>query len=196
MANLLEIAELAWDQMFPKPSVEAKINFEEFVATAKSEYAYQTLLAYWNEKQREGEMAVPGFLLAEIEKKVEDNEIDISDLNVFRSLPQEVWLQNIGGINCTCKYIKSTVNNSQLMADDDSLGDNARTYYVLGNKIKFPNGAHKKSLPIIYANMGENVDGRIEVDDAIGSLVRTKLIEIYGGKIAKEDKTENSNSDN
>jgi hypothetical protein len=43
--------------------------------------------------------------------------------------------------------------------------------------------------------MGENVDGDIEIDDAIAAIVRTRLNEIYLGKIPKEDITNNSSSD-
>ncbi len=82
---------------------------------------------------------------------------------------------------------------SQLMCEDDSLGDDAKTYFVVGKVIKFPNGTHKTPLPIIYANNGEKVNGQIEVDDAIGGIVRTRLIEIYGGKIGKEDKSNDLN---
>lgn len=123
-----------------------------------------------------------------------NNEADISGLNVFEGFPSEIWLQNIGGINCECKYIKSTVNRSQLLCDDDSLPETARTYYVVKNKIKFPNGVHSNKLPIIYAGMGEGIDGDIDIDDAIASLVRQRLIDIYLGKIAKEDVTNNSDS--
>lgn len=196
MADLKEISELAWRQLFPNPGDESAITREEFIATAKSEYAFQTLLNYWNTKNLEGEYSVPSHLLEEKELEVVNDEIDISKLNVFKSLPFDVWLQNIGGINCSdCKYVKSTVNHSQLLCDDDGLGDSDKTYYVLREKIKFPKGTHKSKLPVIYANMGENVNEEIVVDDAIGGIVRSKLIEIYGGKTGKEDKTNNSASE-
>lgn len=195
MANLRSIAELAWRQMFPNPSDETKLKKEDFIATARSEYAYQMLLFYWNEKQREGYWNIPSYLLTEVEKDIVNDEMDISDLKILFSLPQEIWLQNIGGIKCECQYVKSDVNKSQLLCDDDSLGDDVRTYYTIGKKIKFPQGVHADKLTIIYANNGNAIDDNIEVDDAVAGIVRRSLIEIYTGKTGQEDKTNNSNSD-
>ena len=194
MANLLETSNLAWLQLYPNPSDETAVSREEFIATAKTEFAYQQLLMVWKEKNDEGYFEIPSYLSSEIELPVTNNEMDISGLKILRSLPQEIWLQNIGGITCKCKYVKSTVNLSQLLCDDDSLDDAARPYYVIGKKIKFPKGVHKTPLPIIYANNGIDIDGRIEIDDAIAGIVRTRLVEIYGGKTGIEDKTNNTNS--
>lgn len=196
MANLLEISDLAWSQLYPKGSDNSAISKEEFIATAKTEFAYQMLLMVWKEKRDEGFFNVPSYLSTEVEKEVVKGEMDIADLQILKSLPQEVWLQNIGGLNCSCKYVKSTINLTQLLCDDDSMGDDVRTYIVIGKKIHFPLGVHKSPLTIIYANSGKDVDGRIEVDDAIGGVVRTRLIEIYGGKTGPEDETNNENSGN
>lgn len=195
MANLLEIAEVSWKQLFPNPTDENAISKEEFIATAKTEYATQMWIQAKNEKNSEGYFNIPSYLLTEAELEVKNNEMDISSLKILRGLPEEMWLQNIGGIVCDCSYVKSNINLAQLMCDDDSLGDNFRTYYVVGNKIKFPKGTHSTKLPIIYANNGERVDNNIEIDDAIGGIVRRMLIEIYGGKIGKEDTSNNSRSD-
>jgi hypothetical protein len=43
--------------------------------------------------------------------------------------------------------------------------------------------------------MGENVDEDIEIDDTIAAIIRSRLNEIYLGKIPKEDVTNNSSSD-
>lgn len=196
MANLLEIAELAWMQLYPHPQTGAAVTKEEFIATAKTEYAYQMLLMIWKEKRDEGYSEVPGYMSVSVDKDVVDGKMDISDLEIFRSLPQEAWLQNIGGIECKCKYVKTTVNLAQLLCDDDSLGDDVKTYLVLSKEIIFPLGVHKSPLTIIYANKGKGVDGRIEVDDAIGGIVRSRLVEIYGGKTGPEDETENENASN
>lgn len=194
--NLNEIAELSYNQLFPKGGDESSIDKVEFQRTAFAEFSYLTWLAFLNEKNQEGYAEVPSYLLSEVEKEVVNNEMDISDLKILRSLPQEVWLQNLGGLSCKCEYVKSTINLSQALCDDDSMGDNVRTYYVVGNKIRFPKGVHTSPLPITFANMGNGVNGYIEIDDAIGGIVRTRLIEIYGGKIGAEDKTNNSNSTN
>lgn len=191
--NLNEIANLSYNQIFPNASDETSINKVEFRRTALAEFAYQTLLMAWTEKRNDGYFNVPSYLLNEQEMDVVNDEIDLSGLKILKSLPSEVWLQNIGGLNCECKYIKSDLNLTQLMCDDDSLDDTHRTYFVLGKKIKFPKGVHSDKLTIIYANSGEDADGKIEVDEAIASIVRAKLNEIYGGKVGKEDVTNNQN---
>lgn len=193
MANLLSIAELAWKQLFPEGSDETKVKKEQFIADSKTEYAYQLWAKILADKREEGQIDIPSYLLSEKELEVTDNVMDLTGLKIMRSLPFEIWLQNVGGINCECRYIKSTINLSQVLCDDDSIGDNDRTYYPVGKKIKFPRGTHSKKLTIIYANNGELVDDQIEVDDAIGGLVRRSLIELYGGKVGKQDETNNSN---
>lgn len=192
LSNLLSIAEQAFLQIFPNAGDETLVTREQFIATAKQMYAYEMLLYYWNERNREGEFVMPSHLLSEVELEVVDNKMDISSLNVFRSLPSDLWLQNIGGLDCKCKYVKSDVNMSQLMCGDDSLGD-VKTYIPLSKKIIFPDGVHANKLTLIYANMGETTDEKVEVDDALGAIVRTRLIELYAGKIGSEDKTNNTN---
>ena len=134
--NLKEIAALSHSQIFPGAGLKAAINVVEFERTAVAEWAYQTLLMAWKEKNDEGYFDVPSYLLTEVEKDVVDGEMDISDLKYFKSLPQEVWLQQIGELNCDCQYVKSTVNLNQLLCNDDSLPDSAKTYYIIGKKIK------------------------------------------------------------
>lgn len=193
MANLLSIAEQAWRQLFPGPSDEVKVKKEEFIATAKTEYALQLWTKLMAEKREEGYFNVPSYLLSEAELPVENDVMDISSLKIMRSIPWETWLANVGGINCECPYVKTTFNMAQILCDDDSLPDNARTYYAVGKKVKFPKGVHKTPLPITYANSGEKIDGSIEVEDSIAGMVRRTLIEIYGGKIGTQDVTNNTN---
>ncbi|HJY23304.1 MAG TPA: hypothetical protein VJ279_10485 [Hanamia sp.] len=194
--NINEVAELVWRQLQPTSGSDTAISLEEFKSSAKAEFAYQTLLMVWREKREEGFYTVPGYLLKDAEKDIVNNEMDISDLQYFKSLPNEVWLQDIGGLNCDCKYVKSTVNHSKLLCDDDSMDDGTRTFFVMGSKIKFPQGTHKNKLKIIYADKGGDLDGNIDVDDAIAALVRERLIGLYGGKIGVNDETNNENKTN
>lgn len=194
MANLKSIAEQAYLQCFPNRNDETDISLEEFIETAKNEYAYQFLLWYWKEKNTEGFFNIPGNLSSEEEFEVIDNEIDITHLEIMSRLPNDLWLQNIGGLTCDCKYVKSNINQTQLLQDDDSMGGLIKPYLIVGRKIKFPQGTHKNKLLIIYANSGRGLNDWIEVDDAIGSLVRNRLIEIFLGKIMPEDKTNTSSS--
>lgn len=195
MSNLLEVCELAWRQLFPAGSDETKIKKEEFIASGRSEFAYQLWLKILADKREDGAVEIPSYLLVEKELEIVNNVMDISGLKIMRSIPWETWLQKIGPMDCECRYVKSTLNLSQVLCDDDSLADGDKTFYAVGKKIKFPLGVHKSPLPITYVSAGEKIEDTVEVDDAIAGLVRRTLIELYAGKIGAEDKTNNTNSD-
>lgn len=194
MANLKSVAEQAWNQLFPRPGDEEAVDKEDFVATAKGEFAYQLWKKIKEDKILYGECDIPSYLLSETELEVVNDEMDISGLKIMRSIDQELWLQNIGGIGCECNYVKSTLNQTKMYCDDDSLADDAKPYYPQGKKIKFTKGVHKTPLPITYANQGEDINDKIEIDDAIAGIIRRELINIYGGKIGQEDKQNDSDS--
>lgn len=194
MANLNSISELFWRQMFPNPNDETSISLPEVIETAKSEYAYQFLLLYWKEKAMEGVFNIPADLSTEMEFDVVDNEIDISGLDIMSRLPGDMWLQNVGGLTSECNYVKSNINQIQLLKDDDSLPEDYKPYLIVGKKIKFPKGTHTTPISVIVANSGKEIDGEIEVSDEIGAMVRRGLAEIYLAKINPQDKTNNSNS--
>jgi hypothetical protein len=190
--DLREVAELSWSKIFPQGANNTAVSKEEFIRTAYSQFAFFTLQMAWKDRA-EDYYEVPSYLLTEVEKEIANNEMDISDLKYFKSLPIETWLVNIGGIGCHCKYVKSTLNLSQLLCEDDSLDDATRTYFLLGKKIVFPKGTHKSPLKIIYANMGAGVDGSIECDESVASLILDKLDFLYLGKVAKADTSNNNN---
>lgn len=192
MANLLSVAELTWRSIYPEPRERTAITLEEFVATAKMEYATAMWLYRQEQIALEGWFDFTSGLLTEAEIEVVEGVADISSLKFLSVLPGEIWLQNVGGA-CECRYIKTTMNLHQLLCDDDSLSETDYLYYVQGKKIKFPKGTHKKTLPIVYANTGIDLDAEgIEVDDYVASKVRTKLLQLYGGRVP-EDVTNNQN---
>lgn len=196
MANLLEIANLSWETIYPLGTDEVAISRESFISSAKLEYAYQFLLWFWKEKREEGMFNMPANLLRESEPiKVIDNEIDISELDIMSRLPNDLWLSKIGKLTDECTYVKSNVNQSQLLKNDDSLPDIYKPYVLLGNKIIFPQGTFSNEITLIYAGSGQDLDDNIEVDDAIGAIVRTRLQEIYGRPMPI-DKTNNTNPNN
>lgn len=195
MASLFTIANLSFRKCFPNPSDETDLEVEDFIESAKSIYSYQMLLFYWKQKSEEGEFMLPSNLWQESELTVKDGRADISKLNIFSSLPSDAWLSNVGGLGCSCKYVKSDVNRYQLLCDDDSLGDDVRLYIPVGNEIRFPQGVHTNPIKIIHASLGSNIEEDIEIDDALAAVVRDKLDEMYLGRIAKEDVTNNSNSE-
>lgn len=194
MASLFTIAELSFRKCFPNPSDDTDLEVEDFIESAKSIYSYQMLLFYWKQRDEEGEFSLPSNLLQESEIDVVDNKADISKLSIFNSLPNNLWLVNVGGFGCACHYVKSDVNKTQLLCGDDSLDDNARTYVPIGKQIWFPKGVHTSPLKIIHASLGENINEDIEIDDALAAIVRDKLDDMYVGKTPPEDVTNNSNS--
>lgn len=193
MASLFSIANLSFRKCFPNPSDDTDLEVEDFIESAKAIYSYQMLLFYWKQRNEEGEFNLPSNLLQESEIDVVNNKADISKLSIFNSLPNDLWLVNIGGLGCECHYVKSDVNKSQLLCDDDSLSDNSRIYIPVGKEIRFPQGVHKTPIKIIHASLGENIDEDIEIDDALAAVVRDKLDDMYLGRIANEDVTNNSN---
>jgi hypothetical protein len=193
MANLIEIAELAYNKIYPNPTIDTPIKLEEFIATAKSEFAYQ-IWRKSKEDKREDSYSLPSYLVSMDELTVVDNKASIKHLKPLKSLDFDQWLVNIGGLECKCVYIKSDVNMAQLMCDDDSIG-NAKRYIPIKDQILFPNGTHANTLPILYVSNGIKIDNYIEVDDGIGALVRRHLLEFYGQKVP-EDVTKNSNPNN
>ena len=190
--DLREVAELSWSKIFPQGGSSTRVSKEEFIRVAYSQFALQTLLMAWKDRA-EDYYEVPAYLLAEVDKDIVNNEMDISDLKYFKSLPMETWLLNIGGIGCECKYVKSTANLSSLLSEDDSLDDSVRTYYAVGKKLVFPKGTHKSPLKIIYANMGADVDGSIEVSEDIAAIILEKLDALYLGKVPAADVTNDQN---
>lgn len=191
--NLFEISELVWRQV-TGGNDETKLLLEEVDAAARLEYAWQMLQMAWRDKAQEGEWAIPSYISREAEVEVVNNEADISKLPVLNSIPAEMFIQQVGDL-CGCSYTKTTINNAQLFCDDDSLPENEKTYFLIGDKIKFPKGVYSEKVPIIYANDGSDLDSKtVQVDDAIGALVRQSLLNSYLGKQVAQDVTNNSNS--
>lgn len=191
--DLRLIGELAYRQFHGDGSDENSLEVEDFIETAKALYATEVMLQAFRERREDGSYNIPGYITKQVELDVKNKEVDISDLKIIRAVPNEMWLINIGGLTCECKYIKSNIVQRELMCGDDSLPDDSKPYYILDKKIVFPEGTHANKLPIIYADNGSDLDDSLEVDDALAGIVRQRLNEVYGGKMGKEDKTNNSN---
>lgn len=195
MSNLLEIASLAWQQLYPNPTDETAVSREEFITTAKVQYPLMMWVQARNTKNQDGEFEVPTNILAQSEPlSIVDNEMDISSLKILRGLPNEMWLVNLGGLTCECQYVKTTANKASIFCDvEDGLSDLTKTYLVVGDRVIFPKGTHADKLPILYASNGIENDGMYEVDDVVGAMIQDKLIQIYGGKTGQEDTNNNGN---
>lgn len=181
---------MEYRKLFPNPSDESALKKEDFISSAKTVYA----AAVWirvKENKRSGEpYEIPSVLLETSEELiVRDGVIDTSQLKALTSLPDELWLQGVIG-DC---YMKTSFNLWKTLKDDDSQPDSIKPYYPLGKKVVFPLGANSPKLSIVYAKLGSTIDGDVEVEGSLGQIIRDKLAEMYGGKIGKEDKTNNSN---
>lgn len=196
MATINSIAELAYRQVFPNPSIQNATHLGEFIATAKLLFADRTFYD-WKEKMATvGEYDIPSSLLVPVELDVVNNRIDIKGLKIMRGIGgSETWIKAVGGINCDCDYVKHTLNTAQILCTDEYDG-NMKPYIPFSNYILFPKGLHNdaKKIEITYVSDGTSIDDSIQVDDVIGSWVRQKLVDMYLGKHEKEDKTNNNNS--
>lgn len=192
--DLRTIGELAYRQLFPNPGDETALEVEDFIETAKALYAAEIMLQIWRERREGGTWLLPSYLVKQADIGINDDVADLKDLKILKALPDEIWLVNIGGLTCKCKYVKSTLYQTELLCGDDSMPDDTKTYFVVGTRIHFPRGTHAKTLPIIYADNGSSIDESIEVEEGIAGLVRVRLTELYTGKTGKEDTTNNSNS--
>ncbi|MEO6638045.1 MAG: hypothetical protein ABIN25_07195 [Ginsengibacter sp.] len=191
------ISELAFRAIFPNPGDETSVTRQEFLAAAKLQYAYQYLLLYWKMRREEGYFTMPSHLLVQESFEVINNEVDISCIKTFRAIGDDAFLISVGGLTCSCTYVKTNVNRKLLLCDDNSLPDGERTFLVLGKKIIFPKGAHTSPIEIIYASTGDNLKDDTEVEESVGAMVYEKLLELYGrNKLGLEDVTNNSSSQN
>jgi len=192
MASLKEIAAIAYDQVYPNADQNAAIQVEHFIQTALTRYAFELFLTSKELKRVDGEWEIPDVLLREATLNIENNEADLSGLKIFTSFDGGKWISMVGDFGCDCGYIKHSVNLANILCNDEYDG-NKKTYVPIGRKLKFPKGVHGNTVPIIYASSGEDVDGDIEVDDAIGDRVGEYLWKRFSGRIP-EDRTQNSNT--
>lgn len=191
MADLKSISQVNYDQIYPNATSQTSVKVEHLIEEAKIRYAWELFRISKETKRADGEWEIPSALWREATIEIKDNQADISELAIFRSLEGDTWIGNIGGIGSDCNYLRLTLNLSQSF--DDEYTGNSKPYTVVGNVIKFPKGTHKSSIPIIYATNGSDLDDEIPVDDAIGALVSDYLFKKFSGKLP-EDRSADSNS--
>lgn len=182
MGSLQSYAELAYRQVYPNPNDETNITLVEFIETAKGEYAYGVWEQNRADNYQMGENNIPPTLLTNIELTVDGKIADISHIKAMRSLPNNTWIQQIGEFDCDgCKYIIMDLNKYKLLCDDDSINEFQKIVIPVGKTLRFPNGTFEQDgkVQMIFANLGTDLDEELEIDDAIGSMVRRKLVDIY-----------------
>lgn len=191
MSDLKTIAQIAYDRLFPNANAQTPQKIEHFIEKAKIELAYQMWLISKQEKAADGEWEVPSTLLRIADLDIVDGQADLSGVAIFRSLQNGTWIQSIGGNGCN--YQRRSANLNQILTDDDYDG-NDKPYFEISDKLVFPKGAHGKTVQIIYASNGEDLDENIRVDDAIGGLLLNSLVQFYGQPVPIK-KTEDIQND-
>lgn len=192
MADLKEIAEVAYRQIFQNATAATSIKKEDFLSIARHRYAYEMFLMSKDLERLDGVFEIPTALLRKADLTVINGQIDISQLKIFRSFQGDLWLGRVGTGECDCSYVKHSVNISNILCDTDYHG-NSKPFVVIGDTIEFPQGTFAKTVPIIYASNGADVNGSIEVDDAVGDRVSEYLWKRYSNRLP-EDRTNNANT--
>lgn len=189
MASLYSIAELVWRQIHPRPGDETAVMKEEVIASAKIEYAGIMAIAAYQKRAVE-EFEVPSEIVdfATIKVDTEKGEADISDLQIIRGLPNDLWWIALTG---KCQYVKTTAASVHLF-DSDNTGK--VRVYATKNKLIFPEGVKETELNFVFAGSGQ-LDDYFEMSEELGYMVRDRLEKIYLGKVGKEDLTNNAASD-
>lgn len=196
MPTLQSIAEGVHKQFYPVQGDETAIKLPYFIDAAKAHYAYRI----WELNRAEnaqGEATVPPILLSPYTLTVKDKKANIKELQALRSLPHNTWLQSVGEFECEgCRYVVMDINKWKLLCDDKSRTKKTKAVVVVGDFLQFPDGTfdEKNEVDIIYANMGEGLDGTTTIDEAIGDLVRRYLLETFAKRFPA-DKTNDSNPD-
>lgn len=192
MASLNSIAELVYRQINPNFGDENGNLLAEYIASANLLYATQLWKINRDDNYREGQNSLPSNLLTPVTLEIVNNEVDLTDVPAFFSMPNNSWLQSLGGFECgICEYDIMDLNKYKLLCNDDSMV-NSKPAVIVGKKIKFPKGTYgkKDEIELIYA--GSSVNSDFEIDDVIGGMIRVSLFELYSKKFM-EDKTNNSN---
>lgn len=193
MPTLNEVCELVWRKVVPNGSAQSDTKRDEIIATGQLQYASSMWIRSKELEASDGYFEIPAGLLTEKEFPVNDNMIDLTDEPVLNSLGSNGWLQDVGGVGCDCKYIKSSLNEEKILKGDDSIG-NARTFFPVGKKIMFPRGTHNSKLKVTYVNNGSGLDAdEIMIDEYVGAKVMDKLMQLYGPHIPA-DHSADSNS--
>lgn len=193
--TLESIVQTVYDQVYPNGADDAAVSKIVMLEAARVSYVYRVWELNRADMNATGENNIPSNLLTEGELKVVNGEADITKLGALTSLPNISWIQSIGGFECgECKYILMDTNKYKLLCDDFSRKIGDKVVIPLRNKLKFPEGTFTTDgiVPIIYANMGKGVNGKTEINEALGYQVRMGLLKEFGVKFP-EDKTNDSN---
>jgi hypothetical protein len=196
LQTLKAITESVFEQIYPNSTDETPVDKDIFYIAARSSYAYYTWLNYLKAKNETGEKNVPSNLITPITLPIVDNKVDISNIGALTALPNNVWLQTVGGGDCgDCSYDIMDLNTWKKLCNDPSRNTNSKAVVVYSSQLQFKEGVFDGDTEVLieYASMGSEDLDDIYIDEAMGKIVRTDLLKEFSAKFA-EDKTNDSNS--
>jgi hypothetical protein len=192
--SIWTIAELVWRQLNPGGKEEAKHTLEEYVETAKDEYA-DIAFSTWLQLRNDKDLSLIENLLHRQEFEVKENsegkysELDISimdlprDMGVFRVQPPKQG-----------PMTKTTLGTKDLFQGDPG----EYTYYRTGTKVFYPDGfaiPETKKVLITYVS-SDLIDDDLSVPEIFASRISNALRKAYGPTLnIPADTTNNKNPD-
>lgn len=192
--SLWTIAELAWKQVYPKGKEETKNTVEEFVETAKDEYA-NVAFTTWLQLRNDSDLSLIENLLTRKKYEVKENTDGelYSDLEVsVFTLPRDMGIFIVQPPRQR-PLIKGSIGTQNLFADDPG----ERSYYRLEKKIFYPEGfaiPGTKEVMITLVAL-DFIDNELEVPDIFAKPIRDALVSKYMGTISVPvDDTNNKNA--
>jgi hypothetical protein len=193
--SLWTISELAFRQIYGEGG-ETKNTLEEFVETAKDEYASQVFNMWLTLKNDEDLSLLEGLLhqspypVQNLPNIIGEDSLYIQlDVEIF-SLPRDlgVFAVHAGKEKLT----KGTFATKNLFASDPG----EKIYYRLGDKLFFPDGfsaPNQKEVMVTFISL-DLIDDDLRVPDFLATPIRDKLFNLYGkGLELPEDPTDNKN---
>jgi hypothetical protein len=194
--SLWTIAELAWRQINPGGSDEAKNTLEEYVETAKDEFAN---ILYQSYKAGQGDAdysLLEAFLQTKLYELKEDAdglyvELDVDVIN----LPNDMGVWQVRPKGRKTQPLTKTTAISRNLFDNDPT--EVRSYYREGRLIRFPDGVDcpgATAMKVTLATM-DDMEDKNEVPEGFATPIRNALLQKYGGTISvPSNDTNNQNA--
>lgn len=190
--SLWTIAELAWRQINPGGKDEAKNTLEEFVETAKDEYA-SAAFSLWIELRNETDFSIIEQLLTR--KKYEVKE-DINGLytdleTTIMDFPRDLGLFKVVPPKQD-PLTKTTLGTYDLFKEDTG----EKTYYRISKQIFYPDGFEIPTKEVMITLVSSDfIDEEIEIPDTLASRVRDAVLKKYlSTNQIQQDETNNKNA--
>ena len=181
MKSIRLIAELAWRQLNPNPSEEVANLKEEYIETAKNEFAGLAWIQYMGAR-KEGDKAVfEGLLRRKVYLPQESEE------GLFLQLDEDVIdLPNDEGIRMVAAVAKGVRPLTKARAESLNLFQDdpgEKVFYRLQRKIFFPYGLNvqgKTSVAVLMVSAGAIGEDDLLIPAHMAADIHGALINKYG----------------